>query len=128
MFLDGGVGPDAGSRRDGVLAGDLDADAGPVELQAVVHAAQVVAFEPPVRQGGEAMAAFVRQRGQAGGGAVEDDGLVDDRARDDLAQPELVVPGRDIPAIAHKHGLPPRSPIRVTPGAAPSEAPLTSID
>ncbi len=56
------VAPHAGALRDQLLAGDLDAASVGRELQAVIHAAQVVALEPAERQRRKAMAAAILER------------------------------------------------------------------
>src|SRR5207237_4063363 len=89
--------------RDVVLPRDLDALAARVELEAVVYATDVVAFAPAVRELGAAMAAAVVERDHAAAVApVEDDRLLQQRARKQPTVDQLVIPGRDIPAVQQK--------------------------
>ena len=91
-------------RRDHVLAGNLDALAGRVELHAVVHAADAVALDAPHRQRRAAMtAAVVHRDDPAAFALVEDDRLVEDGAGELGAVDQLVVPGRDVPAVLQEH-------------------------
>jgi len=85
---------------DVVLAGDLDALAARVELEPVIHAADIVAFHSPVGKLGPAVAAAVVERHHPSAVAfVEKDRGFQDGARQELAVDELVVPGRDVPGV-----------------------------
>jgi hypothetical protein len=88
-----------------VLARDLDALAGGIELQPVVHAAHAVALAPSQVQRHAAMAAAVTQRHHlAALGLVQQHAFFQDGARQHLAVQEFVVPGGDVPAVLQKHG------------------------
>jgi hypothetical protein len=69
----------------------------------VVHAADVVAFHAAVGKPRAAVAAAVVQRHDAAAVAfVEEHGLAEDGAREELAVDELVVPRGDVPAVLQK--------------------------
>ena len=71
-----------------------------VELHAVVHAADIVAFDPPHRERRRAMATAVVERDDlAAGAAIEHDRLLQDGAGQLLAVDQFVIPGRDVPGI-----------------------------
>src|SRR5216117_2527808 len=63
IALHHGVAAHAEALRDVVLSRDLDALAARLELEAVVHAADVVALAPAIRELGAAVAAAVVERG-----------------------------------------------------------------
>ena len=101
--------------RDRALAGYLDAAPRGRELEAVVHAAQVIAFATPQRQRREAVAAAVLERHQSAVlAAVDDDRLVGDADRVQAIPLEVVVPAGDIPAVVRVHA----SPLSGTPRLA----------
>ncbi len=101
-----GVAAHAGALRDELLAGDLDAAPVGCELQPVIHAAQVVTFQPAHREGRETVAATILKRRQpAIGGAVKREGLIDDGTGVDGARRELGRPAGDVPGIADPHGF-----------------------
>ncbi len=98
------IGAHAGRGGDHLLAGNLGAAAGPVEPQAVVHAAQLVALDPAQGQRREAVAAAVGHGDHAARGrAVDHHRLIDDGPRDGLLWRQIVIPGGDVPAIADEH-------------------------
>jgi hypothetical protein len=100
VALDHRVAPHPELRRDVVLPGDLHAAAARVVLEAVVHAAQAVAFAPAVRELRAAMRAAVVERHRAAAVAlVEHHRLLEERALEELAVDQLVVPGRDVPRV-----------------------------
>src|SRR6185437_7457913 len=114
VALDHGIAAHAELCRDHVLAGNLDALAAGLELHAVIHAADVVAFDPPHRQRRGAVAAAIIERDDpAAGAAIDHDRLLQNRAGEFRAVDQLVIPGRDIPAIAKedsvivRHDFPP---------------------
>jgi hypothetical protein len=110
VALDDRVAAHAQLGRHHVLARDLDALAGGVELQAVVHAAHAVAFAAAQVQRHAAVAAAVLQRDDLAALAlVEQHGLLQQRAREQLAVDEFVVPGGHVPAVLQEH--------RSSPGA-----------
>ena len=95
--------------RNVVLPGNLHALARRVEFQPVVHAAHAVALDAAVGEQRAAMAAAVVERHRLAGIAlVQHDRLVEDGAREQLAVDQLVVPGRDVPAV-HEEGFGGRS-------------------
>src|SRR5207245_2197808 len=82
---------------------DLDALAARLELEAVVHAADVVALAPAVRELGAAMATAVVERDDAAAiSPVKEHRLLQDGAREQFAVDQLFVPGRDVPAVLQK--------------------------
>src|SRR5258708_20146444 len=86
--------------RDVVLPRNLDALAARVELEAVVHAAQVVAFAPAVGELGAAMAAAVVERHHpAAIPPIEDHRLIEQRARQKPPVDHLLIPPPDLPAV-----------------------------
>src|SRR5262245_47488839 len=83
-----------------VLPGDLHALTGRVVLQAVIHAPHGVALEPAVRELRAAVRAAVVERHDFPALAVVgQDRLLEDHAREELPVDQLVVPGRDVPAV-----------------------------
>jgi hypothetical protein len=103
LLLEHRVAANAQAARDVVLPRDLDALAARVELEPVVHAADVVALHAPVGELGAAVAAPVVQRNHPAAVAlVEQHRLLQDRAREQLAVDQLVVPRRDVPAVLQK--------------------------
>ena len=104
LLLDHRVAAHAQALGDVLLPGNLDALALAVELQAVVHAAHVIAFQAPVGEQRAAMAAAVVERDHLAAVAlVEQHRLLEDRARDELAVDQLVVPRGHVPAV-HQEG------------------------
>ncbi len=105
MLLDHRVGLHPGGARDHVLAGDLDTGPGPVELEAVIHAADRLALDPAFRKRRGTVAAAILHGDQgAVGGAIDHDRLVHDHPPDRGVGPQLVVPRSDVPTVADVHG------------------------
>ncbi len=102
------VGLDARRLRRVLHAGHLDTGAVGIELQAVITAANAVAFAPPFRQGRLPVAAAVFENGQSpGGGAIHQERLAQHRARHKTVGRNLVFPGDHVPAIAQPHFVTP---------------------
>src|SRR4051812_47147928 len=103
LALDDRIAPHAEVLRDVVLSRDLDALAARLELEPVVHAADVVAFAPAVGELGAAMAAAIVERDDAAAvAAIEHDRLLEDGAGEEFAVDQLVIPRRDVPAVLQK--------------------------
>src|SRR5947209_13903227 len=103
IALHHGVAAHAETLPDVVLSRDLDALAARLELEAVVHAAEVVALAPAVRELGAAVAAAVVERDHpAAVSLVKENRLLQDRAREQCSVDQLFVPGRDVPAVLQK--------------------------
>ena len=104
IALDHGIAAHARARRDGALARHQDAGAARIVGESVIGTFERVAAQAPARQRRMAVAAAV---GQGDGppvlGAVEHHRLVEQDAAQEVHARDLVVPRRDIPAIAQEH-------------------------
>ena len=93
--------------RDHVLAGNAHAGAGLVVAQPMVVALQRVADELALGQGQVAVGAAILERDRrAVLEPIEHDRLAQDDAAE-RAPRDLVIVGRDVPAIPEEHGFPP---------------------
>jgi hypothetical protein len=119
LLLDDGIALHAELRRDAVLAGNLHAFAGRVELQPVIHAAHTIALDAALRQLGAAVtAAIVQCNDLPALATVEDDRLAQQAPLEQLAVHDLVVPAAHVPAVLQKHLTSPIAPARRAPGVA----------
>src|SRR5207248_363141 len=97
---------------DAVLARNLHARAGGIELQPVIRALHDIADELAHRERRLPVAAAVFQ-----GHRLTVDGTIKDHrlAEDDPSQhaaADLVVPGGDVPGVANEHRVPPPTAVR----------------
>src|ERR1044072_7833795 len=107
-FHDGEM-ADTHLRRNQLLPGNLHATGRTIELKAVIQAADRIAFEPAVREQGASMrAAIVQDRDLAALAPEQQQMVAEQRARNEAAIDQLVIPRRDIPAIPEKHASSPR--------------------
>jgi hypothetical protein len=98
-------------RRHNGLPGNLDTASRRRELKAVIHAAQIITLDTPLRQRREPVTAAIRERGDAAVRlAIEHDWFSEHGARHRALARKMMAPAGDIPAIVQKH-LP--SPPRV---------------
>src|SRR5579862_1789718 len=102
-FLDERIGFDLRARGNLLLPGNLDAVSGRIEFQAMIAAANGIAFALAHRERQVAVAAAILERhGLAAFAAIEHHRLAQNGTRQ-RRLPDLAVIGRDVPAIAQKH-------------------------
>src|SRR4029079_17673896 len=88
------------------LARNLDAFSARIELHAVVHASDIVAFDPAHRERRRAMATAVVERGDfAAGASVNNDRPLQNGAGQLVAVDQFVIPGRNVPGIPQKNSV-----------------------
>ena len=106
ITFDAGIASDAELRRNLFLAGNLDAFSARIELHAVVHASDIVAFDPAHRERCRTMATAVVQRDDfAAGSSVNNDRPLQNGPGQLLAVDQFVIPGRNVPGIAQKNSV-----------------------